>query len=63
MLGLNTTKQLVAGTNESFGDEPVAFIVPWIGLAPTLPMPLLSSLADRDYGPKRSLAASRAADT
>ena len=45
VLGLITTKQLLAGTNESFGDEPVAFIVPWIGLALILALPLLSSLA------------------
>jgi len=44
VLGLITTKQLL-GTNESFGDEPVAFIVPWIGLALILALPLLSSLA------------------
>jgi putative ABC transport system permease protein len=45
VLGLITTKQLLAGTNESFGDEPVAFVVPWIGLAVILALPLLSSLA------------------
>ena len=45
VLGLITTKQLLAGTNESFGDEPVAFVVPWIGLALILALPLLSSLA------------------
>ena len=45
VLGVITTKQLLAGTNESFGDEPVAFIVPWIGLALILALPLLSSLA------------------
>ncbi|MPZ71090.1 MAG: FtsX-like permease family protein [Actinobacteria bacterium] len=45
VLGLITAKQLLAGTNESFGDEPVAFIVPWIGLAVILALPLLSSLA------------------
>lgn len=45
VLGLITTKQLLAGTNESFGDEPVAFIVPWIGLALILALPLISSLA------------------
>jgi putative ABC transport system permease protein len=44
VLGLITTKQLLAG-NESFGDEPVAFVVPWIGLALILALPLLSSLA------------------
>jgi putative ABC transport system permease protein len=44
VLGLITTKQLL-GTNDSFGDEPVAFIVPWIGLALILALPLLSSLA------------------
>lgn len=44
VLGLITTKQLL-GTNESFGDEPVAFIVPWIGLALILALPLVSSLA------------------
>ncbi len=43
-LGLITTKQLL-GTNESFGDDPVAFIVPWIGLALILALPLVSSLA------------------
>ena len=45
VLGLITTKQLLMGTNESFGDEPVAFIVPWIGLILILGLPLLSSLA------------------
>ena len=45
VLGLITTKQLLAGTNESFGDEPVAFVVPWIGLALILALPLVSSLA------------------
>lgn len=45
VLGLITTKQLLAGTNESFGDEPVPFIVPWIGLALILALPLVSSLA------------------
>ena len=45
VLGLITTKQLLMGTNESFGDEPVAFIVPWIGLGLILALPLLSSLA------------------
>lgn len=45
VLGLITTKQLLMGTNESFGDEPVPFIVPWIGLALILALPLISSLA------------------
>jgi putative ABC transport system permease protein len=45
VLGLITTKQLLAGTNESFGDEPVAFIVPWIGLILILALPLVASLA------------------
>jgi putative ABC transport system permease protein len=45
VLGLVTTKQLLMGTNESFGDEPVAFIVPWIGLGLILILPLVSSLA------------------
>ncbi len=45
VLGLVTTKQLLMGTNESFGDEPVAFIVPWIGLGLILTLPLVSSLA------------------
>jgi len=45
VLGLITTKQLLMGTNESFGDEPVAFIVPWIGLSLILALPLVSSLA------------------
>lgn len=45
VLGLITTKQLLAGQNASFGDEPVPFIVPWIGLALILALPLLSSLA------------------
>jgi putative ABC transport system permease protein len=39
-----TTKQLLMG-NESFGDEPVAFVVPWIGLSLILALPLVSSLA------------------
>ena len=43
VLGLITTKQLL-GTNESFGDEPVAFVVPWIGLSLILALPLVSSL-------------------
>ena len=45
VLGLITTKQLLMGTNESFGDEPVAFIVPWIGLSLILALPLVASLA------------------
>jgi putative ABC transport system permease protein len=45
VLGLITTKQLLMGTNESFGDEPVALIVPWIGLSLILALPLVSSLA------------------
>ena len=44
-LGLITTRQLLMGTNESFGDEPMAFIVPWIGLILILALPLLASLA------------------
>ena len=45
VLGLITTKQLLMGTNESFGDEPVAFVVPWIGLSLILALPLVASLA------------------
>jgi putative ABC transport system permease protein len=44
-LGLITTRQLLMGTNESFGDEPVALIVPWIGLILILALPLAASLA------------------
>jgi putative ABC transport system permease protein len=44
VLGLITTKQLL-GTNESFGDEPIAFIVPWLGLSLILALPLVASLA------------------
>lgn len=43
VLGLITTKQLL-GTNESFGDEPIAFIVPWLGLSLILALPLVASL-------------------
>jgi putative ABC transport system permease protein len=44
VLGLITTKQLLMG-NESFGDEPIAFIVPWLGLSLILALPLIASLA------------------
>ena len=44
-LGLITTRQLLAGTNESFGDDPVALVVPWIGLILILALPLLASFA------------------
>jgi putative ABC transport system permease protein len=44
VLGLITTKQLLMG-NESFGDEPIAFIVPWLGLSLILALPLVASLA------------------
>ena len=44
VLGLITTKQLLMG-NEAFGDEPIAFIVPWLGLSLILALPLVASLA------------------
>ena len=44
VLGLITTKQLL-GTDDSFGDEPIAFIVPWLGLSLILALPLVASLA------------------
>jgi putative ABC transport system permease protein len=67
VLGLITTKQLLMGTNESFGDEPVAFIVPWIGLSLILALPLASSLAATAWPASRAAAiqpavALRAAD-
>ena len=67
VLGLITTKQLLMGTNESFGDEPIAFIVPWLGLSLILALPLVASLA-ATLGPAsraakiRPAAALRAAD-
>ena len=44
MLGLITTRQLLRGS-DSFGDVPIPFIVPWVGLAIILALPLVASLA------------------
>jgi putative ABC transport system permease protein len=44
VLGLITTRQLLLAS-ESFGDVPIPFIVPWVGLAVILALPLVASLA------------------
>jgi putative ABC transport system permease protein len=44
VLGLITTRQLLA-SSDSFGDVPTPFVVPWMGLAVILALPLLASLA------------------
>ena len=44
VLGLITTRQLLA-SSDSFGDVAIPFIVPWVGLAAILALPLLASLA------------------
>ncbi len=44
VLGLITTRQLLAD-DDSFGDVPIPFIVPWAGLAIILAVPLVASLA------------------
>ena len=44
VLGLITTRQLLA-SSDSFGDVAIPFIVPWVGLAVILALPLLASLA------------------
>jgi putative ABC transport system permease protein len=43
-LGLVTTRQLLMAS-ESFGDEAIPFIVPWVGLILILALPLIASLA------------------
>ena len=42
-LGLVTTRQMMG--SESFGDDPLPFIVPWGGLVLILALPLIASLA------------------
>jgi putative ABC transport system permease protein len=44
VLGLITTRQLLLAS-DSFGDVPIPFIVPWVGLAVILALPLAASLA------------------
>ena len=44
VLGLITTRQLLLAS-DSFGDVPIPFIVPWLGLAVILALPLVASLA------------------
>jgi putative ABC transport system permease protein len=44
VLGLITTRQLLMAS-DSFGDVPIPFIVPWVGLAVILALPLVASLA------------------
>jgi putative ABC transport system permease protein len=44
VLGLITTRQLLA-SSDSFGDVAIPFIVPWVGLAVILALPLVASLA------------------
>ena len=44
VLGLITTRQLLLAS-DSFGDVPIPFIVPWVGLAVILALPLVASLA------------------
>jgi putative ABC transport system permease protein len=44
VLGLITTRQLLA-SSDSFGDVTIPFVVPWLGLAVILALPLLASLA------------------
>jgi putative ABC transport system permease protein len=44
VLGLITTRQLLLAS-DSFGDVPIPFIVPWVGLAIILALPLVASLA------------------
>ena len=43
VLGLITTRQLLA-SSDSFGDVAIPFIVPWVGLAAILALPLIASL-------------------
>jgi putative ABC transport system permease protein len=42
-LGLITARQMMG--SDSFGDEPLPFIVPWAGLVVILALPLVASLA------------------
>ncbi|MET1012687.1 MAG: FtsX-like permease family protein, partial [Actinomycetota bacterium] len=44
VLGLITTRQLLMAS-DSFGDVPIPFIVPWVGLAVIVALPLVASLA------------------
>ncbi|MGH2640376.1 MAG: ABC transporter permease [Actinomycetota bacterium] len=44
VLGLITTRQLLMAS-DSFGDVPIPFLVPWLGLAVILALPLAASLA------------------
>jgi putative ABC transport system permease protein len=44
VLGLITTRQLLMAS-DSFGDVAIPFIVPWVGLAVIVALPLVASLA------------------
>ena len=66
VLGLVTTRQLLAGS-DSFGDVPLPFVIPWVGLLVILGLPLVASLAATAWPASRAAAikpavALRAAD-
>jgi putative ABC transport system permease protein len=54
-LGLITTRQILAGS-DSFGDVSMPFIVPWLGLALILALPLAASLAAAAWPASRAAA-------
>ncbi|HVM14190.1 MAG TPA: FtsX-like permease family protein, partial [Egibacteraceae bacterium] len=55
VLGLVTTRQLLAGS-DSFGDVPLPFVLPWVGLLVILGLPLLASLAATAWPASRAAA-------
>jgi hypothetical protein len=55
VLGLVTTRQLLAGS-DSFGDVPPPFVLPWVGLLVILGLPLLASLAATAWPASRAAA-------
>ena len=55
VLGLITTRQLLAGS-DSFGDVPPPFVLPWVGLLVIVGLPLLASLAATAWPASRAAA-------
>jgi putative ABC transport system permease protein len=53
VLGLITTRQLLMAS-DSFGDVPIPFIVPWVGLAVIVALPLVASLAVTEWPATRA---------
>ena len=54
-LGLITARQILTGS-DSFGDVPLPFIVPWVGLILILALPLAAALAATAWPASRAAA-------